>query len=249
MTGARQPVLSHWRKQAEWLEYALLFLGVSLLSVFLTYRASNWWSAKTAVRDFLEEQQADRGLVVRSGRAPEVNVSLWSAGRVKAYRHSLTLHIEAPIAVLEIDKIRLRVPVFAGTSDLALDRGVGWIEGTARPGENGNVGIAGHRDGFFRGLQDVTVGDVLRVRSLKSIASFRVDQLEIVEPTDVAVLESVDQSTITLVTCYPFYYVGNAPKRYIVKGKRFAMEWTGESQAARILPTVLSPTSSASPTN
>src|SRR5215813_8181979 len=123
-------MLKHWRKQAQWLEHVLLFLSVSLLSVFLFYRMSSWWNSKTALRDFLEQQQAYAGSSGGSSKAAAVNVSLWSAGRVRAYRQGLTLKIEAPIAVLEIDKIQLRVPVFAGTSDLALDRGVGWTEST-----------------------------------------------------------------------------------------------------------------------
>src|SRR5262249_61288452 len=109
--------------------------------------------------------------------------------------------------------------------------------------------IAGHRDGFFRGLRDVAIGDIVRVRSLTSVASYQVNQLVIVEPTEVDVLESHDESRITLVTCYPFYFVGNAPKRYIVTGTRLASEWAGGSQTPHILQTALPRTSQAGPAN
>jgi len=120
--------------------------------------------------------------------------------------------------VLEIPSLKLTVPIFVGTSELQLNRGVGWIEGTAMPGDEGNVGLAGHRDGYFRGLKDLKVGDTIEVESIGRTLRYRVTQLKIVEPTDVSVLDPTDEPSVTLVTCYPFYYVGNAPQRYIVRG-------------------------------
>ena len=97
-----------------------------------------------------------------------------------------------------------------------LNRGVGRIIGTARPGGPGNIGIAGHRDGFFRGLKDISVGDDVELTTTKERATYIVDQIEIVSPTDVRVLQPRGVSSLTLVTCYPFYFVGDAPNRFIV---------------------------------
>ena len=120
------------------------------------------------------------------------------------------------MAVLGIGKLRLRVPVFEGTDDLVLNRGLGWIDGTARPGERGNIGIAGHRDGFFRGLKDIAVGDAMELETLGKRATYVVDEIEIVAPEQVEVLRPRAAPAITLVTCYPFYFVGDAPQRFIV---------------------------------
>jgi sortase A len=92
--------------------------------------------------------------------------------------------------------------------------------GTARLGEAGNVGIAGHRDGFFRGLKDVSTGDVIEVETLGGIETYEVTQITIVDPSAIDVLDPTPQPAITLVTCYPFYFVGSAPERYIVRATR-----------------------------
>jgi sortase A len=84
------------------------------------------------------------------------------------------------------------------------------------PGDAGNVGIAGHRDGFFRGLKDISVGDEIDLIMTKEKTTYVVDQIEIVSPADVHVLEPRSTSSLTLVTCYPFYFVGDAPQRFIV---------------------------------
>ncbi len=108
------------------------------------------------------------------------------------------------------------MPVLEGTDDLTLDRGVGHIPGTAALGEAGNVGIAGHRDGFFRGLKDVHVGDTIDVYTQRGRSRYVVDEIQIVSPDNVSVLAPRAEPSLTLVTCYPFYFVGSAPSRYIV---------------------------------
>ena len=118
--------------------------------------------------------------------------------------------------MLTIPKINLEVPVFDGTDSLTLNRAVGRISGTARLGEQGNMGLAGHRDGFFRALKNVSVGDTVELKSRNGTAFYVVDQVSIVDPKDVSVLKSRSTPSLTLVTCYPFYFVGSAPQRYIV---------------------------------
>jgi sortase A len=126
--------------------------------------------------------------------------------------------IESPAGVLSIPAIGLRVPIFHGSDELVLNRGVGRITGTADINELGNMGIAGHRDGFFRGLKDLNAGDVIEVQSYLGSTRYHVTKISIVMPKDTEVLMPTREKTLTLVTCYPFYFVGSAPERYIVQG-------------------------------
>ena len=145
-----------------------------------------------------------------------VDYSLWDEGRIEEYEESLEHDFGAPLAILRIPTLALQVPLLEGTDDLVLNRGVGRIIGTARPGELGNIGVAGHRDGFFRGLKDLNQGDLIELETLTLTDTYRIDAITIVTPQDVHVLEHQSVPTLTLVTCYPFYFVGSAPKRYIV---------------------------------
>ena len=145
--------------------------------------------------------------------------SLWSEGRIAKYRQSLTQNFAPPLAVLRIPKIGLEVPVLPGIDEPTLNRAVGAIPGTALPGEPGNVGIAGHRDGYFRGLKDLATGDRLELETLAGRVEYSVTSIRIVEPTAVEVLAPTPQPVLTLVTCYPFYFVGNAPQRFIVRAE------------------------------
>jgi len=107
--------------------------------------------------------------------------------------------------------------VLEGTDDWILNRGAGHIEDTAPPAERGNVGIAGHRDGFFRPLKDLAVGDVLELELRSGTERYRVEKIWIVGPEDVSVLDPTPAKALTLVTCYPFYFVGAAPQRFIAR--------------------------------
>jgi len=153
---------------------------------------------------------------VLPGEAPP-DQTLWSKERVRAYEESLKEKSSGPLAVLRIPKIGLEVAVLEGTDDLTLNRAIGHIEDTPKPGENGNVGIAGHRDGFFRGLKDVVVGDTMELETVSGKDTYRVEDIWIVDPEDIHVLDPTAGRAITLVACYPFYFVGSAPKRYIVR--------------------------------
>jgi sortase A len=159
-------------------------------------------------------------LAVAQFRAQNRSQSLWDTARIRAYQRTLGVAMTPPEAVLRIPKVGIEVPVFEGTSDLVLNRGVGHISGTALPGQPGNLAITGHRDGFFRGLKDIAVGDRIELQRPGSASQtdiYLVRKIAIVFPSDTSVLHSTDNSTLTLVTCYPFYYVGAAPQRYIVQ--------------------------------
>lgn len=124
------------------------------------------------------------------------------------------------LGVLRIPGIDLEVPLLEGTEEAVLNRGVGRIRATARPGAGGNLGIAGHRDRHFRGLKSVEVGDRLEVETPESTAHYEVRWTRVVGPEQVDVLDPTSEPSVTLVTCYPFHYVGSAPKRYIVRATR-----------------------------
>jgi sortase A len=150
----------------------------------------------------------------------EPDLSLWDRERIDAWRHALNAPAPAPLAVLRIPKIRLEVAILPGTGEWTLNRAVGHIEDTALPGTDGNSGIAGHRDGFFRGLKDIGRDDAIELETLGGKEVYRVERIWVVDPSDVSVLDPTPVRSLTLVTCYPFYYVGPAPQRYIVRAVR-----------------------------
>jgi sortase A len=201
-------------------EGILFLLGLVLLAVWGGAWADRVISSRAALLKFQadESEPAQSSVTQIYDRASRsvVDLSLWSPKRVQAFKDSLAEDVDVPIAVLKISKIHLEVPVFDGTEDLTLNRGVGRILGTARIGQRGNLGIAGHRDGFFRGLKDVAPGDAVELVLRGQTRTYVVDTIQIVSPKDVRVLRPTPNSTLTLVTCYPFYFVGSAPQRYIV---------------------------------
>jgi sortase A len=201
------------------LERLLLIVGLLLLSLYMAARIrgvlsyhselSRFWQAQgTTSKDGASDTSR------KDGASPDFR--LWSPQRITAYKASLVSEATPPLAVLSIPSINLEVPVLDGTDDFTLNRAVGHIEGTPAPGQQGNVGIAGHRDGFFRGLKDVHDGDAIELITQKERARYVVDEILIVSPKEVSVLRARSKSSVTLVTCYPFYYVGSAPQRYIV---------------------------------
>jgi sortase A len=126
----------------------------------------------------------------------------------------------APLAALSIPRINLSAVVLHGTDALTLRRGLGHIEHTAWPGEAGNVAIAGHRDSFFRSLRDVELGDDVILDTPGARLRYRVASFRVVASNEVSVLEPTDEATLTLVTCYPFWFLGQAPDRFVVRATR-----------------------------
>ena len=202
------------------LEIALLSAGLILVTVFVVVKVQSRISARIAVKKFETAQAAE----IRKDEEPsgwgapaKVDFSLWSNGRIKDYLESLEDATDVPHAVLRIPKLHLEVPVYEGSDDRTLNRGLGRIIGTAKLGEPGNTGIAGHRDGFFRSLKDIGPGDTLELVLPHRTDHYFVTKIIITNPDDVSVLEPSSAASLTLVTCYPFYYVGSAPQRYIVQ--------------------------------
>jgi sortase A len=210
------------------LERLLLCSAVLLLAVFGVARLEQFYAPRAELAKFearVHETHGDTPATDGSAAAtPQIekltesssDFSLWSATRIKRYLASLSAPVE-PLAILKIPKIGLTVPVLEGTSAFTLNRGVGRIPGTARPGQNGNVGIAGHRDSFFRGLKDVRQGDSIELVTDFGIEAYVIRRIRITTPHDMSALQPTSSRALTLVTCYPFYYVGSAPQRFIVE--------------------------------
>jgi len=177
------------------------FVGYSLLDSNLFQAYQNWRLAralKNAPVSSLGTSQV--ALPSSSDRAGRASVTPGSAlGRI------------------EISRIGVAVIIVEGTDEESLRRAVGHISGTALPGEQGNVGLAGHRDTFFRALHNIRENDDVTLTTLAGSYHYRVDSMKIVAPEKGEVLIDSGESILTLVTCYPFYFVGPAPKRFIVR--------------------------------
>ena len=145
---------------------------------------------------------------------------LWSPERIRAWTDTQTHAAPPPLGILRIPRLGLEVPILEGTDETTLNRAVGHIEDTSTPGSPGNSGIAGHRDGYFRVLKDARLGDVIDIETTRGVATYRIARMWIVAPEDVSVLDPGPLEEITLVTCYPFYFIGSAPQRFIVRAVR-----------------------------
>jgi sortase A len=117
---------------------------------------------------------------------------------------------------IEIPRLGVKVVILEGTTSQTLRLGVGHIEGTALPGETGNIAIAGHRDTYFRALKDIRANDEIEIQSATGIARYEVDKVQVVAPENVEVLAPSPGPALTLVTCYPFHFIGAAPERFVV---------------------------------
>jgi len=195
-----------------WSEAAAYLAGALLCSLFALAQADSALGSTNAIEEF-----------AASLNPPDQ--TLWAAGRVRDYQAAQQSPMKA-VAVLTIPTLKLEVPVFEHDDELSLNRGAGLVAGMGTPDTGGNVGIAGHRDGFFRVLKDIKVGDLIEVRTKIKMHRYRVTSIDIVEKTDKRLLADTDMPGVTLVTCYPFYYLGNAPQRFIVAA---TYEWPSES--------------------
>ncbi len=124
------------------------------------------------------------------------------------------------IGELKIPRLEIKTIVVQGESSKVLRRAVGHVPETALPGEPGNVVLAGHRDSFFRPLRNIRVGDAITIRTTDGEFEYQVESTKVVWPSDIEVLQPSGENTLTLVTCFPFYYLGSAPKRFIVHARQ-----------------------------
>jgi len=189
------------RRLRRWLERILIIVGVVCLGYFL------YSYVEARLYQSFEDQQLDA--ILQS--APPAAQTAAPVPRRSPPAPGST------IGRIEIPRLGVSAIVRAGTDARTLRLAVGYIPGTALPGENGNVGLAGHRDTFFRKLRDINPDDEIRVITRDGVFHYYVQRTNIVQPTDVWVLNATGYPALTLVTCYPFTYVGSAPKRFIVR--------------------------------
>lgn len=202
------------KRMLRWLQRVLLFSAVALLSYCAFVLLDSWIFQEQQARDLdrlLDDQRAAGARTPRS-ELPSVLP---------------TAPIDPPatapgglIGRIEIPRLSLSTVVVEGIDKRALRRAVGHIPGTALPGQAGNVGIAGHRDTFFRSLKDIQVHDMIVVSTRWGEYRYRVVSSRVVGPHEVEVLHPTSDEVLTLVTCHPFYLVGPAPDRFIVRAAR-----------------------------
>jgi sortase A len=188
------------------LEKALWAAGCLLVLVYVIARADSAVGSRAALASFATMSDSY-----------EPQYRFWSRERIKAYQASAARDTGPLVGTLQIPSLDLLVPLYGDTSELHLNRGVGLIEGMSLPGEPGNMGIAGHRDGFFRVLRDIRKGHRFEVRTPAARYVYEVSGVSIVDANDTTLLSPTREASLTLVTCYPFYFVGPAPRRFVVR--------------------------------
>jgi sortase A len=181
------------------LQWFLLLIGVFCLALYAFFK----------VEAYVHQAELEKMLEVESPRAPGVEPP-----RVTANVPKRRTPREGDLfGRLEVPRLNMSVMVMEGVSDRTLRLGAGHIPGTP-------LGIAAHRDSFFRPLKDIKKGDTIRFATIDGTAEYRVTSTEIVGPNDTYVLDNNSNDAMTLVTCYPFYYIGAAPKRFIVQAEK-----------------------------
>jgi sortase A len=169
----------------------------------------------------------EKELLRRMIHAPQIipdDGKEWENSRLSKYKKSGIPTAGSVLGRLEIPSVSLSVMLLQGTDEWTLNRAVGHIEGTPLPGQPGNLGTGGPRDGFFRCLKDIKQNSSITLTTLNGRYLYRVSSIDIVQPKDVEVLSPTKIPSLTLVTCYPFHYVGDAPKRYIVSAEMIKAE-------------------------
>ena len=203
---AKEPL----RRILKWAQRALFVCGILLLGYSGFAVADAWIFQRRESRD-LDRLLRDQRAASEGAFQPESSTSPKSAPAAAT---------DGMIGRIEIPRLLLSAIVVEGMDRRTLRRAVGHIPGTALPGEPGNVGVTGHRDTFFRPLKDLRINDEIQFSTLKGTFNYEVESLRVVEPDNVAVLAPSGENVLTMVTCYPFYYVGPAPKRWIVRARQ-----------------------------
>ena len=203
------------RRRMRWLERVLLIVGIVCLGYY------GYVSAEAALYQAYETRELDAILASAPPAPPVTTATPARPALAPLARKALTAG--TAVGRIEIPRLGVSAVVRAGTDSRTLRLAVGHIPGTALPGESGNVGLAAHRDTFFRRLGEIREDDEVRVVTPDGTFSYRVQGTQVVNPTDVWVLDPTDAPALTLVTCYPFTFIGSAPRRFIVRAQLSAL--------------------------
>lgn len=201
------------KSSPRWLERALLLVAILCLGTW----AYAWLDARYA--QYREGKLLDEAASARPVRSTASETDALGTFRA-AHQRSEPAPEGTLVGRIEIPRLGVSAIVLEGIGNRTLRRGVGHIPETALPENGGNVGLAAHRDSFFRELKDVRKDDVIMLRTLEGTYEYRVEWTRIVRPEDTEVLDDTGVPALTLVTCYPFYYVGSAPERFVVRAVR-----------------------------
>ena len=211
------------RPTVRWIERGLWLVGLAAIAFYLLafadsrlYQVRESRRLERAIAEAAEAQgpgsaSRARGATLAALGATEAAAT--ASGQEGADERDLL------IGRIEIPRVGISAIVADGIDNTTLRRAVGRIPGTARPGEPGNVGLAGHRDTYFAGLRDIREGDLITLETPEGSFRYEVDSTVIVEPGDTHVLDPTVEPMLTLVTCYPFQHVGAAPERFIVHAR------------------------------
>jgi sortase A len=210
-----------------WVSYLLVITGGAALGWYAA-NLTDAYLAQWRAREQLESMPS------MTMSAPSASIPRSSV--LSAPRSSVTVKPGTPLAELSIPRLGVSAVVMEGSDDHTLRVGLGHIESTSLPGESGNVAIAGHRDSFFRPLRNVQVGDDILLDTPNARVHYRVSSYSVVNPSAVSVIDRTPDARLTLVTCFPFYFVGSAPHRFIVRATYVAD--VQQSHAAPVAPVV-----------
>jgi sortase A len=180
---------------------------------FATLDARRYQAEQTAA--FEAREATEKAPAARP--RPEAKGSVSSSAALPA---SESVETGTLLGLLDVPRLKLSTPVVQGDDDATLSKAVGHLPDTPLPWHEGNSAVAAHRDTLFRPLKDIAVGDEILFRTPTGDLRYRVTRTSIVNPDDVSVLDPGSRNMLTLITCYPFYYVGHAPKRFIVHAER-----------------------------
>ena len=223
------------------LERGLIIAGLVLLGFYAAMRIHSMITFRAALRELQQDNQAEAANIRKTERKllpsdssraameplpqPAENQNRRELGTPEPTAPETEMNTPPvtagatgkALALLRIPALQIEVPVLEGTDVVTLNSGVGRIAGTALPGQPGNMGIAGHRDSFFEGLKKINKGDTIQLIYRQHTDIYVVDLIEITSPEDVSVLEPGGQPELTLVTCWPFSFIGPAPRRFVVR--------------------------------
>jgi len=231
-------------RSRRWIENVLLLAGVIALGIWIWSVASNAvfqdWESWVFDREIRGERSSLTEYATQRSRSIAADVRAWlgftETPEPSACRPNIGPPASRPVPQdkdrdglvgrLTIPRLHLSAMVREGADETTLSLALGHIPGTALPGQNGNVGVAGHRDALFRGLQRINKNDLILFETFAGDFAYRVEVTEIVRPHNVSVLNAREYPELTLVTCYPFRYVGSAPERFIVKARQLVRSQT-----------------------